>query len=389
MIITRCMLEGVKHFFTICVVNEGGGMEINMKVLWQIIPSLCGGGAEKMVIDLTKAIDKRKFKVILISLFDENFAEEYRLSDAKQNNINVVFLNKKLGFDASIFVKINNMIKRERPDIIHTHLECIKYVWPLSKIHNIKHVHTLHYATIGSEALFCRKMIWHACQNSNFNLVVLSDAIRKDANTYYKISPDRIHTVLNGIDITRFRVDLRKYNTHEDDLLFICVASLTPVKNHQLLINAFYDFQRKHNRTDQLLLVGDGPLRGELEGLVAKLNMKNQVSFIGKVGNVEHFLRKSDVFVLSSHTEGVPLAVIEAMSSGLPIIAPEVGGLKDMISGNGFLFCCDDKDALIMAFEDITFNDEIRRIFSNQSSILAESYSLDNMARGYEQIYLG
>jgi glycosyltransferase involved in cell wall biosynthesis len=110
----------------------------------------------------------------------------------------------------------------------------------------------------------------------------------------------------------------------------ICVANLRPEKRHDLLIQAFASAVRQHPDAE-LILVGDGPLRTQLEDQVRELNLTARVTFTGAVTDVWPLLADADVFALSSQYETLGIAVLEAMAAGLPAVVTGVGGLVDVV----------------------------------------------------------
>ena len=126
----------------------------------------------------------------------------------------------------------------------------------------------------------------------------------------------------------------------KDEKIIIFVGALRPVKGVRYLIEAMKVIIDE-NRTTKLFIIGDGVERESLERLVEKLGLGDHVNFIGKVPNerVPEYMIASDVFVLPSLSEGFPVTILEAMASGLPIVATNVGGLPEIIkeNENGFL----------------------------------------------------
>lgn len=112
---------------------------------------------------------------------------------------------------------------------------------------------------------------------------------------------------------------------------------MNPVKNLGLLLNAFSRLPLDYQNNAELILVGEGPDRQDLEKLTRDLNIESKVHFAGHAShtNVVTYLQKADIFCLSSLSEGLPVAVLEAMSCGLPVVATNVGGLSEaVIEGN-------------------------------------------------------
>lgn len=184
----------------------------------------------------------------------------------------------------------------------------------------------------------------------------LSRAILKHADAVIALTDDMKNEILNtcereiavignGIDPERFE-GLSKIRTRmqlkigENAKVVIFVGSLVPVKGIQYLIEAI-NLVKRNITSIRLLIVGDGPERCKLEILVYKLNLNKHVTFYGRIDNqiVPEYLIASDVFALPSLSEGFPVAIVEAMATGLPVISTKVRGLPELVKEgiNGFL----------------------------------------------------
>jgi glycosyltransferase involved in cell wall biosynthesis len=143
--------------------------------------------------------------------------------------------------------------------------------------------------------------------------------------------------ILNGIDLKRlelgrgFRPQSKRkaLGINEDELVLITVAALNKHKDHRTLFHAFAEVLPSFGDA-RLLVVGDGRDRAELQELVSRLGIRNRVMFLGCRSDVPELLAAADIFVLSTHTEGFPISVIEACCIGIPVVATEVGGLADL-----------------------------------------------------------
>jgi glycosyltransferase involved in cell wall biosynthesis len=165
-----------------------------------------------------------------------------------------------------------------------------------------------------------------------------SQTLTRIATTIWRLDPRRVHTIPNGIDLARFS------GTHDPAVardwagegpVVGTVAALRAEKNLGRLIRAFAaaTATRSGNRLPaRLVIIGDGPERAGLERQAAQLGMTHQVIFAGHVTDPAPFYAGFDVFALSSDTEQMPIAVIEAMAAGLPVAATDVGDLRAMLA---------------------------------------------------------
>jgi teichuronic acid biosynthesis glycosyltransferase TuaC len=149
----------------------------------------------------------------------------------------------------------------------------------------------------------------------------------------------KLHPVHNGVDVSVFHggpldEERQKLGLPEDRTVIFYVGNLLPVKNPGLLLRAFAKLKASWQGPPlQLTLAGRGPMRGELESLARELGLHEEVHFLGPqdAGQIASWMRASDVLCMSSHNEGLPNVVLEAMASGLPVVATDVGGIHEIV----------------------------------------------------------
>lgn len=172
----------------------------------------------------------------------------------------------------------------------------------------------------------------------------------------------------------------------DDAFVAVCVARLVAVKAHDVLLQAA---ARARGDAPVLLLVGDGPERDELQRLAARLGLA-RVRFLGARADVGDILAAADVAVLASRDEGLPLALLEAMAHGLPIVATTVGGVSELVREGleGLLVPADDADALAAALGRVGGDAPLRqRLGDAAHHRVREDFSLDAAAAAYADLY--
>ena len=179
-----------------------------------------------------------------------------------------------------------------------------------------------------------------------------------------------------------------KYFFNDNDLILIYPAELTDRKNQILLLKIVERLVIKNSNV-KLLLAGDGHKMEALKGKAAALNISKNVIFLGYRDDVAQLYQASDILVASSHTEGLPINIIEAMASGLPIIATNVRGHCDLVKNgaNGFLFEVNDIDKAVEYIELLHNNREIYKTLSKQSVEMAKKFNIDNVIQEYKPIF--
>ncbi len=230
--------------------------------------------------------------------------------------------------------------------------------------------------------------------------VTVSRSLRDYLVERVGIRPARITTICNGVDTDKFRPAPRKPDgvlpapLLDDGLVVIgTVGRLQPVKDQQTLVRAFADLVRESDEvaaTARLLLVGGGPRRDALAELVQSLGIAHLATFTGDRTDVAQLLQCMNVFVLPSLAEGVSNTVLEAMATGLPIVATRVGGNVELVQDgdNGALFEARDVASLKGLLARYIEDQALRRRHGERSRRLAlENFSLRAMVEGYRRTY--
>ena len=185
------------------------------------------------------------------------------------------------------------------------------------------------------------------------------------------------------MDMARFAGERRR---EDDAFRFITAGRFSAEKNHAMMLRAFAAFLGK-GYDARLILLGRGELEGELRKLARELDIESRVVFTGFVENVQDHLVNADVFLLSSDYEALPLAVLEAMAAGLPVIATDVGGLRDIVTDNGILVPADDTEAMAQAMEKLYLEKALRTEMEKRATANAAKYDISNTVAGYSKLY--
>ena len=305
-----------------------------MKII-QVISTFRLAGAERMCENLSYALTSLNHEVIAVSLYSLHTPITDRL---EKNGIRVVYLDKKKGFDFSVFNKLKKLIEIEKPDVVHAHINAARYALPVAykcKVKSIVYtVHSLAQKDLDKVGTLINNHMFRYC---GVVPVALSEEIKKSVTKTYKLDENKISVVFNGINLDNC-ITKNDYSL-KSDFNILHIGRFMDVKNHGFLIGSFSAFLKDHPRS-KLTLIGDGELKEKIQEQVKELSIEDKVIFLGLQDNVYLYLNKADVFVLPSKYEGMPMTLIEAMGTGLPIITSNVGGIKDML--------INDKEALLI-----------------------------------------
>lgn len=354
-----------------------------MKII-QIIPNFGMGGAEIMCENLTYELIRQGRDVIVVSLYDSHTVITERL---EKNNIDIRYLNKKLGLDISIFYKLISIFKKEKPDAIHTHLYAIKYAVPAAILSGVKiRVHTVH--SIASQE--CTKLgkILNKIFFRFYHVVpvALSVEIQRTVVEEYHLPFEEVPIVYNGIDLSKC-APKENYDINGKAKILHIGRFMQP-KNHKGLLNAFYKLHEIYPNCE-LQLIGDGPMKNEFEEYVQKNGLFDYVRFLGLQSNVYGYLHDADIFILPSLFEGMPMSLIEAMGTGLPIIATAVGGVPNMLKDHENAFLIEiNEHQIVESLLVLLRSEKLREKIGLSAKDSSINFSSNKMAEGYVKIYL-
>jgi glycosyltransferase involved in cell wall biosynthesis len=331
----------------------------------QVVLSLRVGGLERVVVDLVNhASDEFRFVVCCLEEAGAWAGEVPR----------VVTLNKRPGVDWRMFWRIAGIVRAERIDVIHTHNSTAHLYGALAaKLTGAKVLHTEHGKNVGEEARYHR-LNRIAAPFTDFTVAV-SDKNAEVAVRHEGAAPSRLKVIPNGIRIEQFSAPRKSPGRRVGT-----VGRLVREKNYPLLLRAVAAIPDA-----ELVLVGDGPLRNELQKRAGQ-----RVQFLGQRADIAELLAGFDVFALSSSTEGMSIALLEAMAAGCPIVVTAVGGNVELIEHmqTGLVVPPDDEAALCAAIEQLLDDRALAtRLGDAARETARQRYSVEAMTRSYETLW--
>jgi len=223
-------------------------------------------------------------------------------------------------------------------------------------------------------------------------VIALTDDMKQEIQ---RLWPGEISVIPNGINLKKFeRISResarRELEIEQGDKVVLFVGTLRQIKGADYLVTAMQYILRAEPRS-RLILVGDGAERQKLEHLVSDLHLSARVSFVGKIQNeqIPTFMIASDVFVLPSLSEGLPVVVLEALAAALPIVATSVGGVPSIVADgiNGFLIKSRDVGQIADKVLLLLSDPELRHRMSENNKKEAQQYTWNNVVDELEKIY--
>lgn len=352
-----------------------------------VILSFGMGGAERLVVDIEKYIDKNKYMVTLVSLFPKQGTPLEK--ELENKDLSVYYLGLKKNSPFSYFKALYDLMcvfKNVNPHIIHTHLKVIPFTFFPTILYKVPgRVHTLHSIANREADGIVRFINRIAFRFFKVRTVCVSAAVKKSFEDLYGKSRQTI-VIYNGIPINKFlNVDHKKKGNKK---ILINVARFTPQKNHRLLIEVFHILNQK-TKDVELWLIGDGPLRNEIEILVREKCLEEKVKFLGVREDIPEILAMGDVFVSSSIIEGHPVSLLEALAAGLPIVATAVGGVSEALDKGkvGILVKPGDREMFSnMLFKTLVENNH--SLIENGKKFVAKNFDIKMTVQSYEKLYL-
>jgi len=374
-----------------CFINR------SKKKLLFVIPSLVGGGAERVIVNLINHLDRNKYEFLLIIF--KNVIDLKR--DLNFPIDKIVCLNKKSkwGFFKLIF-KLRKIICDYKPDRVISFLRDTNIAVVLSGIFLRKK-----YSLFLSERSYgiylnkvrlgyLRRWLMNLTYKKAHRIIAVSEDIGEKLKEYFNLQPEKIKVIYNPVSIKEIKYKSQKEVEHpffkyENAQVIISAGRLTKHKRFDNLLKAFSLVIEKQ-ATARLIILGKGILQRELELLTLKLNIDNFVSFVGYKDNPYAWISKADIFVLPSDFEGFPNVLPESMACGTPVISTDCpSGPREIItnSENGVLVPPADEKALAKAMLDLLDDEEKRKRFSAAGKKRVQDLKVEKIVNQWAELF--
>lgn len=323
-----------------------------MKILY-VITGLSQGGAERVVCDLADAMCKKGNEVQIVYLTGEILT----LPISKKIKIIKIGLNSIASLPKS-YLKLRRVIRNFRPDVVHAHMVHANILTRLVRTTTSmnKLICTAHNSNEGS---FLRMLSYRITDSFADLTTNVSNTAVASFEAKKAVPKNSMMTVYNGVNFTNFtyQPDAEKTIKEELDLPFdtkiiLAVGRFNIQKNYPNLLMAIKNLKDQSAIPFILLIAGDGELRSEIETLILKLNIIDNVILLGRRKDIPKLMSACDVFVLSSDYEGLPTVLIEALACEAQVVSTDVSGVHEIIGSHGKVVSVKDSDALAIAIEE-------------------------------------
>ena len=353
------------------------------------------GGAEKIVSYYARYHDRSRFEPIICSLTSGGELEE----EIKKFNVKTFMFNKQKIFPLLFLIKLIKFIKREKIDIIHSHNFVVNNWFIVAALlsgvkNRIRTDHTVQNQFYKKGLLF--SVISNILGLLNKKITSVCERVRVSNQKKGIFGRGRYITIYNGIDpdlylakeINKGRF-YKEFFIEEGSKIVGNVGNLTLQKGQRYFIEAAKILSDQYKDV-AFLIVGNGPLRNELENLAKKLEIKEKVIFSGVRTDIPELLQFMDIFVLSSLREGFSIAILEAMAAKKSCVVTDAGGNSEVVEDGVTGFIVPPNDPIQLADKILTLlkDDNLRNSFGEKGrKRVLENYTAERMVKETERIY--
>ncbi|MEQ1529440.1 MAG: TIGR03088 family PEP-CTERM/XrtA system glycosyltransferase [Methylococcales bacterium] len=380
--------------------NASSAVQQAAPLVMHVIYRLGIGGLENGLVNLINTMPADAYRHAIVCVKNAtDFQQRITRTD-----VQVFELNKQDGQGWGTFVAFYKLLKQLKPRIVHTrNLSGIEYQIP-AVLAGVKcRVHGEHgwdvFDPEGKNVKYqwLRRLIKPFIQR----FIPLSKHLESYLVDKIHVSPAKIIRICNGVDTAVFypligeKTELadcmQRFNSQ--DLIIGTVGRMHGVKDQITLVKAFILVCRQHpelKQTIKLFIAGDGPLKEQATQLLAEQQLTDRVWLPGERKDVAEFMRRLDIFVLPSQAEGISNTILEAMATGLPVVATNVGGNPELVADGytGALTPAGDAQAMADKLLAYIKNPEQRQLHGRQGYQRAlQEFSLQSMVARYQAVY--
>lgn len=372
---------------------------VNPPLIVHVIHHLGVGGLENGLVNLINAIPPERYRHAIVCLKGySDFRQRVKRSD-----VTIIALNKREGRDLKVYSDLFKLFKQLQPDIVHTRNLATMEAQVIAALTRVKaRVHGEHGRDIFDLEGKNRKynLLRRAVSPLIHHFIAVSKDLEKWLVDAIKVDPNNINQIYNGVDSVRFcpsngipSIDTPSGFINEHSFVIGSVGRMARVKDYPNLVQAFLLILKKNpqaRRWLRLLIVGEGESREQCIAMLRNAGAEELAWLPGERADIPEYMRLINLFVLSSLGEGISNTILEAMSSGLPVVATKVGGNIELVKEDqtGKLVVPGDPEILSeVIYEYYKNQDLLTRHGHAARQMIEHDFSMNAMTEGYLKVY--
>ncbi len=370
-----------------------------MKKVMFVVPTLSGGGAERVVLYLLKFIDRKKYIPELVVFekkgeFFQDLPTDVRVHSLKKR------ISRLFGLQWLVSLELARLFKKERPDIVISFMWYTNFVTLIAGFCSysykpniiVSERYSISKSLEGRLVEWMRKKVIKFLYPKAKRIIANSRGLQEELINFCHLPEEKIITIYNPADIDYIRtlsaVDVEEDIFSEETPIVLAIGRLTSQKGFDYLIKAIHIVNLEGLKT-YLVLLGQGKEEKKLKKLVSQLQIEDRVFLLGFQSNPYKYLARATVFVLSSLYEGFPNVLLEAMALGVPSVATRCPtGPDELITDgvDGLLVPPADAEALAEAIKRLLSDKSLRKALGAKARKRAEEFEVKKIVREYERV---
>jgi len=358
--------------------------------LMAVVSDFRAGGAEKIVIELLLRL-KETFNVSAVCIRDKG--EHSNILEEQSIKIHLSYFKGRI-HPQSLF-NFASLLRRENIHIVHTHMyrpnisgSIGAYIARVPVI--ISHIHSIHQWDSKRQIFMDRLTSW-----VKDKIIAVSGEVKNSYIEKVKAGSEKVEVIYSGVEPQKYKVDkkpaeLRSIFNIKDGIPVIgIVARLAPEKDHITFLEAAKIVLKTcHNA--MFLIVGKGPEENNIKAHIERFNLRDNVVVAGYRMDIPQVLNLLDIFVLSSVREGFPISILEAMATGKPVVATDVGGNREAVVDGETGFIVPKKDSSSLALRILTLieNPRMAAVMGQKGyKRVCQKFSMETMVNETTKLY--
>jgi glycosyltransferase involved in cell wall biosynthesis len=368
-------------------------VEKQQATVCQLLHTLHVGGAEVLAAQMARRL-REAYRFVFVCLDALGTLGE----ELRADGFPVEVVGRGSGIDWRCPFRLAKILRRERVDLIHAHQYTPFFYGLLARLlyRRSPVLFTEHGRHFPDYRRPKRVLANRLLVERRDRIIGVGEAVRQALIRHEGLPAERVGVIYNGINTTHFasgnhdrQAIRREMDVAPEAFVMLLVARLDYLKDHATAVRTLRRVVQRRPEA-RLVLVGEGPEREKIQSLVADCQLTSHVRFLGLRKDVDRLLKATDLFLLTSISEGIPLTVLEAMAAGLPVVATQVGGLGEIIEDGktGWLAPSGDDAALAERILHLAEDTDLRQKMGRLGQERARStFSESQMHAGYLELY--